>query len=109
MSLGISAGTRAFVCENLCFSGDFLTLKRHTSGLDADLLGFLAYKALRTMVPKLVAFQRWHEGLKNYSLSQSDMRVLLVEIMESNVIPVTKFLDFNGLYAKVYDDSLSVL
>ena len=106
MSLGITAGTRVFVCENLCFSGDFLALKRHTSGLDADMLAFLAYRAMKTMVPKLVAFQRWHEGLKNYSLPQSDMRVLLVEIMENNVIPVTKFFEFNELFGKVYDDSL---
>ncbi|MBV5327061.1 MAG: hypothetical protein JZU65_05395, partial [Chlorobium sp.] len=106
MSLGISAGTRVFVCENLCFSGDFLTLKRRTGVLDADMLAFLAYRAMRTMIPKLEAFQRWHQGLKNYLLPQSDMRILLVEIMEHSVIPVTKFNDFNGLYSKVYDDSL---
>jgi len=72
MSLGISAGTKVFVCENLCFSGEFIALKRHTSGPDTDFLGFLAYKALRATVPKLMGFQRWHEGLKNYSLPKSD-------------------------------------
>lgn len=106
MALGITAGTRVFVCENLCFSGEFLALKRHTSGLDADMLAFLAYRAMKTMVPRLQAFERWHQGLKNYALPQTDMRVLLVEIMEQSVIPVTKFHDFNALYSKVYDDSL---
>lgn len=106
MSLGITAGTRVFVCENLCFSGEFLALKRHTSGLDTDMLAFLAYKAMKTMVPRLQAFERWHQCLKNYVLPENDMRVLLVEIMEQNVIPVTKFHEFNGLYSKVYDDSL---
>jgi len=106
MALGITAGTRVFVCENLCFSGEFLALKRHTSGLDADMLAFLAYRAMKTMVPRLQAFERWHQGLQTYALSQADMRVLLVEIIEQNVIPVTKFHEFNSLYSKVYDDSL---
>lgn len=34
MSLQIAAGQRVFVCDNLCFSGDMIALKRkHTTGL----------------------------------------------------------------------------
>ena len=34
-SIQLVAGTRVFVCSNLCFSGDMITLKRkHTSGLN---------------------------------------------------------------------------
>ncbi len=106
LAFGITCGSRVFICDNLAFSGEYITFRRHTSGLDADELAFLSYRALRMMIPKLKAFERWHEGLKGYSLPQSDMRVLLVEIMEQNVIPVTKFYDFGSLYAKVYDDSL---
>jgi hypothetical protein len=106
MSLGITAGTRVFVCDNLCFSGDYLTFRRHTSGLDIDELAFLAYRSMRQMIPMLKAFQRWHEGLRNYPLTVTDAKLLLVEIMTNSVIPPSKFSQFNGLYGKVYDDSL---
>ncbi len=106
MSLGVTAGTRVFVCENLCFSGEFLTFRRHTAGLDLDELAFLAYKSLRNMIPQLQSFQQWHEGLKNYPLAQADSSILLVEIMASSVISTHKFHRFRELYANVYDDSL---
>ena len=106
MSLGITAGTKVFVCENLCFSGEFLAFRRHTAGLNIDELAFLAYKSMRNMVPLLKNHQRWHEGLKNYSLSKTDLKVLLVEIMTNSVISTNKFNQFNEFYANVYDDSL---
>jgi len=106
MSLGITAGTRVFVCSNLCFSGEFLAFRRHTSGLDIDELAFLAYRSMKQMIPMLRAFQRWHEGLRNYSLSEVDAKILLVEIMTNSVIPPSKFSRFNELFRNVYDDSL---
>jgi hypothetical protein len=106
MSIGITAGTRVFVCENLCFSGEFLAFRRHTAGLDIDELAFLAYRSMRKLIPMLKAFQNWHLGLRNFSLSEVDAKILLVEIMTNAVIPPSKFNQFNGLYAKVYDDSL---
>lgn len=107
MSLGITAGTKVFVCENLCFSGEFLAFRRHTSGLDIDELAFLAYRSMRQMIPMLKEFQRWHEGLKNYPLTETDAKILLVEIMTNSVvIPPSKFNQFRGLYTNEYDDSL---
>lgn len=106
MSLGITAGTRVFVCENLCFSGEFLAFRKHTNGLDADELTILAYRSMRNMIPKLTAFQKWHEGLRNYPLTEQEAKILLIEIMTNSVIPASKFHQFNELYANVYDDTL---
>ena len=106
LSIGVCAGTRVFVCSNLCFSGDVLIFRRHTGKLDTDELAFLAFRAMRSMIPKLQAFQRWHEGLKKYPLLDTDFRILLVEILANNVIPASKFHQFNDLYAKIYDDSI---
>ena len=106
MSLGITAGTRVFVCENLCLSGEFLAFRKHTNGLDAEELTYLAYRSMRNMIPKLTAFQKWHQDLRNYPLTELEAKILLVEIMANSVIPASKFHEFNGLYAKVYDDSL---
>jgi len=106
MSIGITAGTKVFVCENLCFSGEFLAFRRHTAGLNIDELAFLAYRSMRQLIPMLKAFQNWHLGLRNFSLSEVDAKILLVEIMTNSVIPSSKFSQFNKLYAKIYDDSL---
>ncbi|MBM9606739.1 hypothetical protein [Desulfopila inferna] len=105
-SLSLTSGTRVFVCQNLCFSGEFLAVRRHTSSLDIDELAFMAFRAMRQMIPRLQKFQKWHEGLRNFSLPTVDMKILLVEIMTNRVIPPSKFCRFNDLYANVYDDSL---
>lgn len=106
MSLGITAGTRVFVCENLCFSGEFIAFRRHTAGLTIDALAFLAYTSLKAMIPQLRSFQQWHENLRNYQLTEADSKILLVEIMASSVISSHKFHQFRELYGSVYDDSL---
>ncbi len=106
MSLGITAGTRVFVCSNLSFSGEFLAFRRHTSGLDIDELAFMAFRAMRQMIPRLKLFQQWHEGLRQFHLTDYDMKILLVEIMTESVIPASKFHLFNQLYNDVYDNSL---
>lgn len=107
MALGITAGTRVFVCENLAFSGEFVEFRKHTKGLVYDELEFMAYRAMKKMVANLAKFQAWHEGLKNFSLAEWDAKILLVEIMTQNIIPPSKFGRFNELYfGGVYDPTL---
>ena len=87
MALGITAGTRVFVCENLAFSGEFVEMRKHTKGLSYDELEFIAYRAMKKMIANLIKFQAWHEGLKNFPLTEWDAKLLLVEIMTNNIIP----------------------
>lgn len=102
MAFGITAGTKVLVCDNMAFSGEFLALRRHTSGLTSDLLGFLTFKTMKQMVPRLRAFQSWHESLRNYPLTEDAAKILLVEIMANSVIPASKFHQFNELYRNEY-------
>lgn len=98
MALGITAGTRVFVCENLAFDGEFVALRKHTKGLTLEELEFMAYKAIRCLVGRLTKFQAWHEGLKRYELAEADAKVLLVELITKNVIPSSWFPRFYDLY-----------
>lgn len=105
-ALSFTCGTRVFVCENLCFSGDFITLsRRHTSGLDMEELAFLAFRAIRRMIPQLQSFQSWHESLRNYPLSDFEMRMLLHEMIYQGVFPASKFHHFCDLYQNVYTEN----
>lgn len=107
MALGITAGTRVFVCDNLAFSGEFVEFRRHTKGLVYDELEFMAYRAMKKMVANLTKFQAWHEGLKEFVLTEVAVKILLVEIMTKNIIPPSKFARFNELYfGGVYDPTL---
>ena len=106
MAVGITAGTKVFVCENLAFSGEFVAFRKHTNGLDIDELDFMAYRAMKKMVANLTKFQAWHEGLKDFTLTEQDAKILLVETMASNVIPPSKFARFNELYYDVYNPTL---
>jgi hypothetical protein len=107
LALGITAGTKVFVCDNLAFEGEYITFRKHTSGLDNDELEFLAYKAMKNMVPRLVSFQKWHEGLKNYELTEQDAKILLVDVLTDSVFPASKFNSFNDLYfGGVYEPTL---
>ena len=107
LALGITAGTKVFVCDNLAFDGEYLTFRKHTSGLDNDELEFLAYKSMKNVVPRLVSFQKWHEGLRNYELTEQDAKILLVEILTDCVFPASKFNSFKDLYfGGVYEPTL---
>lgn len=107
MALGITAGTRVFVCQNMAFDGEFVELRRHTKGLTLEELEFMAYRAIRCLVGKLTKFQAWHEGLRRFSLDERSAKLLLIELMTQSVIPVTKFPMFQDLYfGGVYDQTL---
>lgn len=98
MALGITAGTRVFICENLAFDGEFVELRRHTKNLSVEELEFMAYRAIKTLIVRLTKFQEWHLGLKQYDLSETDAKVLLVELITQNVFPASKFPRFHDLY-----------
>jgi len=58
-------------------------------------------------VPRLISFQKWHEGLRNYELTEQDAKLLLVEILTDSVIPASKFNRFKDLYfGGVYEPTL---
>ena len=107
MALGITAGTRVFVCENLAFDGEFVALRKHTKGLTLEELEFMAYRAIRCLVGRLTKFQAWHEGLREHVLNEWDAKILLVHAITQKVFPASKFMQFSGLYfGGAYDHTL---
>lgn len=44
--VGISFGSRVFVCDNLAFTGDHVVKRKHTANLKRDLPG-LVHRAAR--------------------------------------------------------------
>jgi hypothetical protein len=98
LALGLTCGTRVFICSNLAFDGEFVEFRRHTSRLDYEELEYLAFRSVRKMIKRLSVFQAWRTGLRNYPLSETDAKILTVEIMTNLVIPQSKFKKFSDLY-----------
>ena len=48
-SVGLCAGERVFVCDNLIFSGDFVLFRKHTSRLELEDLTILAKESLELL------------------------------------------------------------
>jgi len=105
-AITIIAGSRVFLCSNLAFSGNVIEMRRHTKGLSEAELEFLAFRAVKTLIVRLTAFQNWHLGLKEYDLSDTDAKVLLVELISQNVFPASKFPRFHDLYFGAYEPTL---
>jgi len=59
------------------------------------------------MVPRLVSFQKWHEGLRDYELTEQDAKILFVDVLTDGVFPASKFNSFNDLYfGGIYEPTL---
>lgn len=77
-ALAITCGLRVMVCDNLCFSGDFLpTCKKHSKNLVlADVLSIAIDQAHRGFAPMMRTVDVW----KNYDLTDDQARVILYRI-----------------------------
>ena len=100
MALGITAGTRVFVCDNMAFSGSFIQFRKHTGGLDMEHLQELANNAVGEMEARLKGFESWHTSLKNYDLSRQDKEALTIRAVEQGVLPGGRFGAFHDLFFK---------
>ena len=74
--VGLTAGTRVFVCDNLAFSGEFVDYHKHISILTLDGLRDAARRAISEVTVKMQAFAEWQEDLKTFSLARPDAEAL---------------------------------
>ena len=91
MSIGIAAGTRVFICDNLALSGEYISMRKHTSGLDYPELVQLTRGAVVKVVKKLDGFSKWIRALGAVPVSTEEAMLLFVDGLEKNVFPPSKF------------------
>jgi len=103
MSVGLCAGERVFVCDNMVFRGDFVLFRKHTGQLSSEELFIMADEALLTLQARYNALLTWHESLKEFKLSDANASLLAVAAMRRPypLISPSQFDDFGKLY---FDD-----
>ena len=96
MVVGITAGTNVLVCDNLCFSGDFIAFRKHTSGLDEEELYQIAVEAVSGAVVKMDRFYEWHKHLLDYYVPRRDLKELVFDMINREVFSGGQFQNFMG-------------
>lgn len=102
-AVGICAGTRVFVCDNLCFSGDFVEFRRHTSGLTIEALEALSFRAMGKTIDKMSELEGFMSRLHRFELPDLERKILTFEAMEKGVFPPSKFEAFAGAWMEERD------
>jgi len=96
MVVGITAGTNVLVCDNLCFSGDFIAFRKHTSGLDQEELLEIAIEAVGGAVAKMDVFYGWHKSLLDYFVPRQELKGLVYDMIDRDVFSGGQFRNFMG-------------
>jgi len=92
MALGMTAGTNIMVCSNMCFSGEYIAFRKHTSGLNMDQLVWMADKAIETTMQKSMDFDDWHQGLKGRDMSKGNAgKAFAFDCMNKGIFAPSKF------------------
>jgi len=90
-ALGACAGTHIMVCSNMMFSGDFITFRKHTSGLDQEELGRIAEDAVGGAVIEMEKLKDWQNGMQEIWVPKEDQKILTYDMMEAGVFSGSQF------------------
>ena len=97
MALGLVAGTKVLVCDNLAFSGEYIRLRRHTKGITAELNN-LCRQAVDHLRNELKNFADWHRRLITYVLRRQQAEILTFRAIKERVLNPSQFSAFYKLY-----------
>jgi len=91
MAVGVCSGTCVFVCDNLCFSGDFIAFRKHTSGLTTTQLSEIANNALGGAIIEMEKMHEWQKSMHEMWVPKQDRKGLVYDMIDKGVISGGKF------------------
>ena len=95
--VGISIGSRVFVCDNLAFSGDHVIRRKHTANVKRDLPGLIS-EVIEPLKQKRLAQANAIQAYKGEELSEAQADHLIMQLYRKGVINVTRIADVLGAY-----------
>ena len=81
---GICCGVSVLVCSNLCFGGEFVIKRRHTSGID---LFSMVEETMDAMTDNYLLFEERLLDLHDMPLDDDYARIFIVKAAEYGAIP----------------------
>ena len=97
-ALGFVGGHRVLCCSNMCFFGDFVENRRHTNGLTPEALHAFICDAILKAMAGSQDMRIFYEDLHNYRLTEDHRKVMTIEMMENDILPPSKFFDFQAAW-----------
>jgi hypothetical protein len=95
--IGISIGSRVFVCDNLAFNGEHVIKRKHTTNAKRDLPGLVA-AVIEPLGEARKAQALTFERFKGTLLSQEWANNAIMEMYRRGAINVTKIADVLDAY-----------
>ena len=81
---GICCGVSVLVCSNLCFGGEFVIKRRHTSGID---LNSMVEDTMDAMADSYLSFEERLLNLHDIGVTDNQARIFIVKAAEYGAIP----------------------
>ena len=81
---GICCGVSVLVCSNLCFGGEFVIKRRHTSGID---LVAMVEETMAAMDDSYLSFEERLLALHDEPVTDDQARIFIVKAAEYGAIP----------------------
>ena len=81
---GICCGVSVLVCSNLCFGGEFVIKRRHTSGID---LFSMVEETMDAMTDNYLSFEERLLDLHDLPMDDDYARIFIVKAAEYGAIP----------------------
>ena len=81
---GVCCGVSVLVCSNLCFGGEFVIKRRHTSGID---LTAMVEETMDAMTDSYLSFEEKLLALHDKPVTDDEARISIVRAAECGAIP----------------------
>jgi len=96
-AFSITAGTHVFICANgMLNSESMISYRRHTSGLNYDMLKDFTQNAIYNTIEEAESLQKWHNNLLEYKTDTNQEKILTYDFMKNGVFAPSKFNEFNN-------------
>ena len=89
LALGLTAGLSVFVCDNLCFGGETVLYRRHTTRIEIETLVVKAFDSLGGQYERL---ETGVTRLRSVTVTENEARLLVVRAAEMQAIPGSDIL-----------------
>ena len=97
--IGISFGSRVFVCDNLAFAGDHVIKRKHTSNAKRDLPGLVA-EVVEPLRDQRQHQARMFDAYRSTPLDEVEVDHIIMQLYRHDVINVTRIAEVLDAYQK---------
>jgi hypothetical protein len=102
IAVGFCSGVNIIVCENMMFSGEYITFRKHTSGLTYEELEALAFKAIEVLPSQKSEFEERLINYERQEVTTDIFKSVTYDLLYNKVFPPSQFRK----YLTCYDEEI---